>query len=204
MENASDLTLPTDSNSNQITENSTAICAGDMSVKGALTDTNVQLSSFEITDGILVRYSGSCASVNIPSSVIAVGASAFENHKELERVTFPAGLKHIGFAAFCGCSRLSGITLPEGALTVGDWAFTGCEELASVSLPEGIVRLGDWCFSGCGKLKEITLPASITYLGKRAFCDCKDLEDVNGEERLLSTARITGGVFIGTKYREKG
>ena len=66
-------------------------------------------------------------SINIPSTVTNIGASAFADCTSLTSVTIPGSVKQIGEGAFAGCSELTQVTMPgwfEGNLP--DDVFEGC------------------------------------------------------------------------------
>lgn len=99
-----------------------------------------------IADGAFSEESGEyhLKSVSIPETVTKIGASAFADCCELEKVTLSPGLKEIGNEAFM-CCGLKEINLPEGLEKIGDMAFC------------------DYDF------KEIHIPASVTKIGNEAF-----------------------------------
>ena len=104
--------------------------------------TEIQFSAF---------YDSSITSIEIPSTVVTIGASAFS-----------------------GCSSLSSIKLPEGLTTIGGSAFNGCRSLSSIKLPEGVVSIGKEAFYEC-PIKEIAIPSSVTTLGQYSFSSYESL-----------------------------
>lgn len=61
---------------------------------------------FEITDGKLVKYTGSRASVTVPGSVTYIGDGAFKDCATLESVRISRTVESIGKDAFGGCAAL--------------------------------------------------------------------------------------------------
>lgn len=103
--------------------------------------------------------------ISIPSSVTAIGDSAFENCINLSEVELPDGLASIGYRAFNGCSGLTYIELPSSVETVYNGTFSKCPSLISVSLPISLTLKNspmyndetERVFSECPKLEEIYL-----------------------------------------------
>ena len=83
----------------------------------------------------------------IPSSVVEISDSAFEECKSLKEVVFGAGsaLKKI-------CS----------------WAFWKCTSLRNIQFPDSLETIGKYCFCESG-LEEVVLPASVKNIEPRAF-----------------------------------
>ena len=74
------------------------------------------------------NYIGNSSSSGLmfPSTMISIGASAFENCEAVANATFEDGLTSIGASAFKGCSALSRIILNTlTPPTLGEDAFTG-------------------------------------------------------------------------------
>ncbi|MEG2540546.1 MAG: leucine-rich repeat domain-containing protein, partial [Clostridia bacterium] len=113
-------------------------------VSGAITfDTTV--------DGgvVLTKYSGSEASVVIPSTyngkaVTGIGALAFSNSRALDSITIPSTVTSIGSYAFADCGSLGSVTFtaPSSVTSIGDYAFAGCSALASITIPTSVTSIG--------------------------------------------------------------
>lgn len=91
------------------------------------------------------------AVVNIPDSVLFIGAFAFAGCTSLVQVKLPANLKTVSYAAFRGCSRLVTVELPAGLTTIETTAFGGCNALHYINFPVslttvvgGALELADW------------------------------------------------------------
>ena len=86
-------------------------------------------SEFKIKNGVLVKYTGKDANVEIPNSVTIIGEKAFTECKTLVSVTIPNSVKSIENNAFSFCTSLKEITLPNSVTSIGDWAFFYCTGL---------------------------------------------------------------------------
>ena len=81
------------------------------------------------------------ASVNLPESVRAIGASAFAGSGLVEFES-GGGLREVGTRAFARCNKLAHVQLAEGLECVGDEAFAHCHALAQISMPSSLRDLG--------------------------------------------------------------
>lgn len=81
-------------------------------------------------------------------------ASAFENCKSLEHITFRGKTKTIDSRAFRE-TGLKSLNLPDGLETIGDNAFYGIETLSGVLvIPESVTKLVNMLF---GQVRMLTM-----------------------------------------------
>ena len=133
---------------------------------------------FEITNGILVKYSGNLKRVIVPDGVIGIGTNAFYYKLDIKEVVLPNSIKFIDCNAFSYCSRLEKINLPEGLQCIGSKAFLSCNSIKKLEIPDTVIELGYKCFSYMENLKEIKLPAYITVIKSGLLLECRKLEKV--------------------------
>jgi hypothetical protein len=76
-------------------------------------------------------------SIELPSTVTSIGASAFAECTALKNVVLPANLTSIGATAFAYCTGISSIVVPANA-SVGANAFGGwtAEQTVYVTISE--------------------------------------------------------------------
>jgi hypothetical protein len=116
-------------------------------------------------------------SITIPSTVLAIDASAFAGSEALQVVTFATGsvIAAIAGSTFRACRSLISITLPPSVVSIGAEAFVDCTGLSSVIFATGsqLNTIGRAAFGDCtnvnGGLLEINCPDSVTKIEPGAF-----------------------------------
>ena len=133
----------------------------------------------DVEKGVLIAFRSIVNSYTIPSSVIAIGDSAFLGCPRLTSITIPLSVTAIGDAAFSYCSHLTSITIPPSVTTIGKEAFFSCKSLTSITIPPSVTAIGDSAFSHCESLTSIAIPPSVTVIGEEAFYECESLTSIN-------------------------
>lgn len=104
---------------------------------------------------------GTCTDVNllIPSVspagdiVTAIGANAFQNNTNIQRVVIPNSVLSIGQKAFENCTSLNNIIIPDSVTTIGgSTVFLGCKSLTEIRIPSSVTTVGYNIFGSCEKL----------------------------------------------------
>ena len=142
--------------------------------------------------GTLVRH------VELPESVVRIGAEAFAECERLVVCTFPDALTDIGRDAFRGTfwlnkQRKTGepvtaghvlldaakcggfIRLPDhvreidGLTKIGEGAFSGCTALRKLDIPKSVAKIPAEMCAGCTALQSLTLPDGLEEIGAGAF-----------------------------------
>ena len=106
--------------------------------------------------------------IDVPDSVIYLGARAFNNCQNLASVFMTDKLTVIRESTFANCTSLEYINLPKALTSVGDYAFYGCSSLTLSSLPEGLVYIGTYAFAYV-TFDNLDLPAELRYLADGAL-----------------------------------
>lgn len=65
-------------------------------------------------------------SVNLPSGITSIGASAFATCSKLKKVSLPSGITSIGSGAFGYCYALERLTIPHTVTDIANTAFQSC------------------------------------------------------------------------------
>lgn len=155
--------------------------AGSMEAVPADTDLESVAAAGDFTineSGELTGYSGTAASVTIPSNVKEIEDYVFSGCKSIKSVSFPSGIEGIGKYAFSGCTGLTGVTIPDSVSYMGDYVFSGCTKLKSVVLPGGMLNVPGHGFDGCKALTNVTIPKGVEYVLNGAFSGCSGLKSV--------------------------
>jgi len=119
-----------------------------------------------------------CYNTTFPSSVVAIGASAFYGCSRLQNINVPEGITSIGTSAFSSCKNLITAVLPTTLTTLGNSAFDGCSSLTDVHISEGLTTIEPSAFYGCRSLTHITIPSTVTAIKSYAFYECTSLVEV--------------------------
>ena len=119
-----------------------------------------------------------CYNTTFPSSVVAIGPSAFYGCSRLQSINVPEGITSIGTSAFSSCKNLTTAVLPTTLITLGNSAFDGCSSLTDVHLSEGLTTIEPSAFFGCRSLTHITIPSTVTAIKSYAFNECSSLVEV--------------------------
>ena len=103
----------------------------------------------------------STKNISVKEGTLLIGDSAFENQKNLEKVTLPDSLNHIGKYAFYECINLKEITIPIGVKNIGKDAFYGCTSLNEIHVNEG-----NQCYASVDGVVYNKTGTELIYCGK--------------------------------------
>lgn len=224
------------------------MCTGALSAVSLMPDTEITASAVtnyykygdfryaydDTTDTVkITRYSGSDASVTIPSvikggehdgkKVTAIGTSSFSDSETITSVTIPDSVTVIGCNAFYDCQNLKTVNIPDSVQVIEDYAFMGCKSLKSIHIPDGVTDINFSSFQNCRSLTSITIPDTVTRIGAFAFSHCVGLTSVTFSKNLTSISerafldctslktvsipstveRINGGAFGFLMYKNR-
>ncbi len=128
-------------------------------------------------------------SMNIPESVLYIGARAFSHCLYLEKVVLPHNLKQLEGGLFENCGQLRSIEIPRSVKKILPCVFKHCTSLSQLDIPKNVDLIGEQAFQGTG-LKRIVIPQHVQYIDLSVFEDCKQLEEVVLPDRLTYIAVI--------------
>ena len=99
----------------------------------------------------------------------SIGNGAFSGCNSLININIPDSVIYIGAYAFSGCSKLTSLTIPESLTCIGPYAFDGCHGLASVTFknPDGWMAGGVMLISAA----ELSDPATAAEYLRDKYCD---------------------------------
>lgn len=114
------------------------------------------------------RYRDEIESIVIEEGVTSIGDYAFCSLKCVYDVEIASSVVSVGASAFMDCTGLEEVTGGEGVTTIAESAFDGCNTLVDFPFSEVLVSVGDYAFYYC-RLSYIYLPVTVTYIGTYAF-----------------------------------
>ena len=103
---------------------------------------------------------------------------AFEGFRKLSKINLPSSILSLGAAAFYDCINLLSAKIPSGVSYLDGYTFSGCVSLKKVELPNSLEGLYLNAFSNCISLYSINLPGNLKSIGNAAFADCVNLTEV--------------------------
>ncbi len=124
---------------------------------GTATNNYTVNSDCKVIYNAAFEFCDSLININIPSSLLSIGVTAFYDCDGLISVDLSncTSLTSIGSSTFSGCSNLTSISLPESLTSIGSQAFYNCGGLTSITLPSNLKEIGNIAFSGCYALVEV-------------------------------------------------
>lgn len=148
-----------------------AACGGEV-------ENDPEAANYEVTDGVITKYTGPGGDVTIPAEIsgkeiTAIGEKAFYANKTITGVVISNGIREIGASAFESCSEMRSVDLGR-VEKVGAGAFAACR-LLSLTIPETVTEIGAESFRSQQRdnMDEMTgtlvIPASLKTLPDRAF-----------------------------------
>ena len=114
------------------------------------------------------KHYASLKSLQLPSSLEAIGKQAFACQDALTGITFgkSSKLQEIGDGAFGKCINLKELKLPNSLESIGAYAFINCVGLKKVNLGSGVKSIGDNAFEHDSSMTGLTVPDSLTEIGQ--------------------------------------
>jgi len=85
----------------------------------------------------------------------AIKNYAFINCESLKSVTIGGKSFYIGARAFDNCINIEKLTLSEGLVNIGDYAFRNLKSLLTVNIPSTVTTIGEDAFDGCEILYKL-------------------------------------------------
>lgn len=134
------------------------------------------------------HYYSALAHVELPDSLVRIGAGAFSQCRNLLDLRLPDGLQEIGAKAFFG-TAIRRISIPAGVKTLSDSIFSENTGLEELRLPNGLETIGSDIIRRNECLERLYIPETVTTIAADAL-------DVN----LPSKAMIIAGVKPGNAY----
>ena len=91
-------------------------------------ESNEEESPFVINaNGVLVKYTGTAATVRIPENVVIIGQNAFIDNTTMSSVVIPSGVTTIRRNAFFNCTALGRVIVLAKDIVIAGTAFDGTQ-----------------------------------------------------------------------------
>ncbi len=150
------------------------------------------ITDYSIPDGIkgIENYSfeqlPNLKTVTLPSSIVEVGAYAFNHCDNLEALygecvsdDHKAIVFDTQFRKLVITKGIVNYTIPDEITSIGYCAFTESPEIETITMGDQITHIEGYAFSDCPNLKTITLSAGLKNLsGYNAFLNSRKLESI--------------------------
>ena len=119
---------------------------------------------------------------------------SYPDNKEGEEFVIPEGVEEIAPHAFDNCKNLKKVTLPESVKKIGKGAFENCENLEEVTLPEDIKVIEEDTFKDDVNLKKMNKPEKLEVIKDKAFENCEKLDEEAAETVRKHAGRKYGDI----------
>lgn len=145
----------------------------------------------------ITKYKGTAKTVTVPKKIngktVKKISGAFQQNKELKKVTLQSGITVIDNFSFAKCPELYSVTLPNTLKSINWNAFSETPSLTGISLPTSLETVGSSAFRESG-LTSIAFGANVT-IGSGALAYCKKLTSVTLPSNLTE---ISNSLFYGS------
>ena len=165
---------------------------------GGITATGIRQLNIGNEVRVLPKYlanNSQITTVDLPSSLVSIGDSAFYSCSGLTSLTIPVNVTTIGTNAF-GNNNIKSLTwnarecLNTGArdkrhyfaittLTIGDGVevlpcnFVAYSNITEVNIPASVKEIGDRAFYECRQLAGVVIPDGVVAVGEEAFSESR-------------------------------
>ena len=112
-------------------------------------------------------YTGPDTEIVIPDkiagdNVTSIDYEAFEDNKQITKVSIPDGIEDIGTEAFKGCSSLHSVEIPESVNDIYSNAFEGTPWLDKLKEENNLVIINNILISIGNDVEDLSIPEGIT------------------------------------------
>lgn len=141
------------------------------------------------------NYVLNAAAIPTGKTVTAIAAEAFKNKTNLTSVELPATVVKVGANAFEG-SGLTGTVDLSNVTEIGEAAFKGLTGVTAITVGQGVSKIGASAFEGCSQATMTLKANSLTELGAKAFYDCAKLTsvEIDGVAEIFANTFTNAGL----------
>lgn len=133
-----------------------------------------------------ILYRG-CRTSIIPDGVKVIDEDAFDGCQTLETINIPSSVEAIGSYAFWRCTGLKGdFVIPDGVRRIERGAFCGCSSITSVVISASVTNIGNMAFYGCSSLTSVYVNWNTPLL--------VELDLFSGIDKTICTLYVPQGI----------
>ena len=124
-------------------------------INDEVTEIDVPSFIWEI-QGFFLHNARNVTSVTLHEGLGWIGQGVFK-HSKIETIELPASLISLGAYAFAECENLRSVTFSENSSfkNIENHTFASCSSLTEITIPASVVKINDNAFKGCDNLENI-------------------------------------------------
>lgn len=108
-----------------------------------------------------------------------IETAAFNNCKNITKITLNDGVTSIGDYAFQQCTALKDYAIPETVAKIGSYAYYGDNALTEMYIPDTVAKISDYAFYGCSKISRLKISKYAESIGSYAFYGLNSLPAIS-------------------------
>lgn len=167
---------------------------------------------------IIYTYKGDPTSVTIKEGTLSIAAGCFYDCKNLETINIPSSVCAIGPEAFVGTKWMNNQSLPiyvnnilykanntaefrveHGTEAIAKQAFYRCSSMKSIEIPNTVKRIEPYCFEQCTALSSLLIPSSVEHIGEGITCNANSLETITVDPENDNYCSVDGILYTKDK-----
>ena len=113
----------------------------------------------------------------------------------MQNIDIPNSVVSIGAGAFGFCSSLLSVDIPNSVISIGEGAFAYCSSLKNLDIPKSLTNIDSLFLQGCSSLKDIEICDSVNFISAHAFDFCSSLNGINVSPYNPNYVSVEGVLF---------
>ena len=118
------------------------------------------------------------STVNI-TNADKIETAAFNNCKNIKKITLNEGITSIGNCSFQQCTVLKDYVIPETVSNIGAYSHYGDVALTEVYIPDTVINIQEYSFYGCSKISRLKISKYAESIDKYAFAKLNSLPAIS-------------------------
>ena len=108
-----------------------------------------------------------------------IETAAFNNCKNITKITLNDGVTSVGDYAFQQCTALKDYAIPETVSKIGSYAYYGDTALTEMYIPDAVTKINEYAFYGCSKISRLKISKYAESIGSYAFYGLNSLPAIS-------------------------